>query len=98
HSTSPLSLHDALPISGLSNCKRKAPVDTGVVSVHSAARFSSRTTSNPAREAKNAVAAPTIPPPITTRSAVVGNASATRSRGQGRSEEHTSELQSLTNL
>src|SRR5215831_18848331 len=68
--------------SGLSNCRRNAPVETGVVSLHRAGRFSSMTTRSPARQAKNAVAAPTIPPPITTTSAVRGRSSARRSRGQ----------------
>ena len=47
-------------------------VAAGVVSVPSAARFSITTARRPARAAKNAVATPTIPPPMMTRSAVWG--------------------------
>src|SRR5688572_6399633 len=58
--------------SGLSNWARNAPVDAGVVSVPSAGLRSSTTTRSPARDAKKAVATPTTPPPITTRSALRG--------------------------
>ena len=61
---------------GLSNWARKAPVEAGVVREQSRARFSSTTQRSPARAAKKAVAAPTIPPPSTTRSAVRGSSPA----------------------
>jgi hypothetical protein len=56
--------------SGLSNCSRKAPVETAVVSVAAAGRFSTMTVESPARDAKKAVAQPMIPPPMTAMSAV----------------------------
>ena len=58
--------------SALSNWSRKPPVAAAVVSVQRAGRRSSSSGRNPARAAKNAVAAPTIPPPMMTRSAVGG--------------------------
>ena len=65
----------------LSNWRRKAPVETGVVSVASAARRSSTTTLSPARAAKKAVAQPMTPPPMIATSAVAGGASAKRTVG-----------------
>src|SRR5581483_2872285 len=50
--------------SGSANWARKAASDAEVVSMPSCARFSRRVGRSPARAAKNALAAPTMPPPI----------------------------------
>src|SRR6266511_3215971 len=55
-----------------SNWRRKAPAATGVVSVHSAGRASTRSGFRPARAAWSAVAAPITPPPMMTSSADAG--------------------------
>ena len=47
----------------------------GVVRVESPLRISTRTVSSPALESQKAVAVPTMPPPMTTASAVWGNSS-----------------------
>src|SRR5262249_58794052 len=72
--TSPLSLHDALPISG----SRPRP------------RRTSSPASPSARSTPSGASARPIPPSP--------DAASRSRRGSSRSEEHTSELQSLTNL
>ena len=63
-------------IAGSVNCSRKDSMDWAEVRLPRSLRISSSTVSSPARESQKAVAAPTIPPPITTASAVAGQVSA----------------------
>ncbi len=58
--------------SRLSNCRRKAPVEAGVVSVAGAGRDSRTTGDSPARAAQKAVEAPTTPAPMTASSTPAG--------------------------
>ena len=63
--------------SRLSNCRRKAPVATGVVRA-AGADIASRTTGDiPTRVAENAVEQPTIPAPMIMNSAPAGRAVST---------------------
>ena len=51
---------------------RKLSMESGVVSVDRPPRISTSTVSSPAFDSQKAVATPTMPPPMTTTSAVLG--------------------------
>src|SRR5262249_61887668 len=79
---SPLSLHDALPISAAGAARQGSPQGSDPAEARGTARTGTRA-AEAARAGEDAPAA---------------EGSARRGTSEARSEEHTSELQSLTNL